>query len=506
MNTNHLRIFSLLVVSQFLMLGGNAFGQELQWSDQIFRQTLPQFERSVSPESRIPIPNGVSSWGDGITGIVGADGSLTISGSGQAVVGLELISPGGFLQPIPDGAGGAPDPNPFQILLSNTNEQVTLGVLGDGLILDGSIQLGAGYVGEDPLNELFAQWGRGVDVIEFPVRRQDQQFGTPFNLLPDGRPVNYSEGVYLATIESGTATGTPPDSPADRVDPNDASAMFPGVGSLEVVHPTLGTFVCTGTVIDDTHVLTAGHCFDYDSDGLPDTDIAVDSKFYLNDGGSPSATIDIATVDIHPDFSGFITGGSNDDLAIVTLASAVPSGTTKYAIRTGISDGDVLELVGYGVSGEGDVGGFEILPDLHVKRSGKNVAELFVVDDEGAPVDEVFMYDFDGPEGDGFLGGPSLGNDIESVVRGGDSGGPAFVDFGATKALAGVNTFEFVLEPTTPGTGEFGVLGGGVIIGEAQFGWITSIATGAAAVPEPSASTMILAAIGCIVLFRRKRM
>ena len=502
MKTNN-RIFSLSLVSAFVLISGSAFGQ-LQWSDQVYRQSLPQFERSVSPASMTPIPNGVASYGDGLTGVIGDDGLLTISGSGQTVVGLELTSPGGFLRPIQDGPDGTPSPAPFQILLSNTNQQVTLGSLGDSVIVEGPLTLGVGYDGDSPLRELNAQWGREIDAIDFPVRRQDEQFRTPFNLLANGQPVGYAEGVYLATIEAGSATGSPPDSPADRVDPNDATAMFPGVGSLEVVHPTLGTFVCTGTVIDDTHVLTAAHCFDYDSDGMADVDITVDSKFYLNDGASPSAAIDIASVDIHPDFAGFVTGGANDDLAIVTLDSAVPSGTTTYAIRPGISSGEVLEMVGYGVSGEGDAGGFEILPDLSVKRSGKNVAELFVIDDEGGPDDEVFMYDFDGPVGDGFLGGPSLGNDIESVVRGGDSGGPAFVDDGVMKVLAGVNTFEFVLEPTTPGTGEFGVLGGGVIIGEAQFDWISSIATGAVAVPEPSSASMLVALISCLGLFRRR--
>lgn len=169
-----------------------------------------------------------------------------------------------------------------------------------------------------------------------------------------------------------------------------------------------------------------------------------------------------------------------------------------------MSSGEVLEMVGYGISGQGDVGGVEVLPDLNVKRSGKNAAELFVVDDEGSGLDEVYLYDFDGPTGSGMLGGGTLGNDIETGVRGGDSGGPAFVDVGGERFIAGVNTFEFVLSGVTPPTGEFGVLGGGVLIDEPQWMWISSIATDAQT-PEPSSMAILLAALALLGLLRRQR-
>jgi hypothetical protein len=164
-----------------------------------------------------------------------------------------------------------------------------------------------------------------------------------------------------------------------------------------------------------------------------------------------------------------------------------------------MSSGEVLEMVGYGVSGFGDVGGVEVLPDFHVKRSGKNNADLFVVDDEGSGLDEIFIYDFDGPTGTGLLGGATLGNDIETNVRGGDSGGPAFVEDAGQLLIAGVNTFEFALSGTTPPPGEFGVLGGGVLIDAPQGNWIASI------IPEPTGWAMMVPGLTVMALLRRRR-
>ena len=498
---------NLALAGSAMLLMTNQLHAQLQVSNAQYEVAFPQFLRSVSADSlNVVLPEDSAPFGEGISGVIGEDGLLSLQGTGQSVVGVEFSSLDSLLNPVPSIDGAPASPAPFTLLLSNTPNQVTLGNLGNGVTVDGSLKLPVGYNGTDPRRDLSAQWGRGAEAIDFPVRFQSQQFTTPFNLQEDGRPVTATNGVYMATIEAGSATGSPPDTPADRVDPNDATAQFPGVGSLEVIHPTLGTFICTGSVIDDTHILTAGHCFDLDNDGSPDAGITTSSKFYLNDGSDLSSTIDVASVDIHPDFGGFTSSGANDDLAVVTLDAAVPAGTTKYSIRTtGMSSGEVLEMVGYGISGQGDVGGIEVLPDLSVKRSGSNQADLFVVDDEGSGADEIYLYDFDGPTGDGFLGMGTLGNDIETGVRGGDSGGPAFVDEAGMKVIAGVNTFEFVLFGTTPPTGEFGVLGGGVLIDEDKFTWISSIAPGATnSVPEPHAITLLLPCLALLGLARRR--
>ena len=444
--------------------------------------------------------------GEGVIGIIDQNNQLILSDyvGGQLFAGYDLQSEAGLLSRLQPAEG---DESPFDIVIADSPNRVSVGNLG----VDNRVELGAraplnvAYTGERPEADLRAVWGRGVEEVPFPVTRFGEVGYTPWNLTPDGDILRYANARFSAVIEAGSATGTPPDSPADRVDPNDATAEFSGVGSFSVVHPTLGEFICSGSVIDDNKILTAAHCWDQDSDGALDAGIVTGSSFFLNDGGSPSSTFGITGVAIHPDFDGFAINGGHDDFAVVTLDSAVPAGTTQYRIRnTGMSASEVVEMVGYGISGHGDVGGIEVLPDFNVKRSGKNEADLFVTDDEGGSHDEVFIYDFDGPTGVGFLGGGTLGNDIETVVRGGDSGGPAFVDESGTRAIAGIASFELVLDGITSPTGEFGVLGGGPMIDDEKWMWIKENAPGARLVPEPSGFALCVPLLIGLLLRKRR--
>lgn len=459
------------------------------------------FEEQVSANSRRVVRTNPG-IGNGIVGTVDRNNRIAISDylGGRVMTGLELQSDEGLLVTAIDAE------TPLSVVQADS-DRITLGAVGEEILVGPSTDLGIAYTGANPSQDITGVWnGRSETPVSFPITRFGEVGYTPYNLDPEGNPLVYSEIFMQATIEAGSATGLPPDSPANRVDPNDATARFAGVGSLQIVHPTLGQFICSASVIDDNKLLTAAHCFDQDSDGVLDAGILAGSSFFLNDGGSPSATRGLSAAVLHPDFDGFNSSGGHDDLAVVTLDSVLPSGTTKYPIRnTGMSFGEVIEMAGYGISGFGDVPGVEVLPDFNVKRAGKNQAELFVTDDDGGTTEQVFIFDFDGPTGTGFLGGATLGNDVETGVRGGDSGSPAFVDVGGTQAIAGVVGFEFILDGITPQTGEFGVMGGGQMIDNEKWLWIKDNAPGAQLVPEPAGECWgILLALACLVLRRRR--
>ncbi|HUE70660.1 MAG TPA: trypsin-like serine protease [Pirellulaceae bacterium] len=277
---------------------------------------------------------------------------------------------------------------------------------------------------------------------------------------------------FHAVIVAGDPNGTPADSPANRVDPNVGDSPFAGVGSLRI-NTRRGAYICTATAIDTTHVLTAGHCVDINNDGRSDKKDGITSIYFqLNlDTDGPTDQIDVSikasSWKPHPDFTGFNRPSVNDDLAVITLGQPLPPTVPIYALAsTDMSAGQThLYMVGYGQSGDG-VSGYTLGASWTVKRTGENMVDAFYgQDDAGKPAaNEVFRFDFDGPTGNGTFGGGTLGNDRETTLGGGDSGGPSFVLVeGADPALAssyqliGVNTF-------TQGSNapKFGSLGGGI--------------------------------------------
>jgi hypothetical protein len=93
------------------------------------------------------------------------------------------------------------------------------------------------------------------------------------------------------------------------------------------------------------------------------------------------------------------------------------------------------------------------------------------------------------------MGGPTLGNTLETSVSGGDSGSPAFIqDSSGIWRLAGVNTFTFTsMQKQTAST--FGTGGGGMLV-SSYADWIDGII--ATPVPEPSTYVLLLVGLGLI--------
>ena len=172
-----------------------------------------------------------------------------------------------------------------------------------------------------------------------------------------------------------------------------------------------------------------------------------------------NAHIAITKVKIHPDFTGFGNPSVNDDIAVLTLARDLPRGVPTYDLPDGeLTQGMVFTTVGYGRSGDG-IYGYNTPASFHIKRVGENTADAFFgQDDAGRPeANEVFHFDYDGPNGNGPLGGETLGNDRETTIGAGDSGGPAFADAEGGLTLMGMVTY--VQGADAP---KFGSMGGGV--------------------------------------------
>lgn len=259
---------------------------------------------------------------------------------------------------------------------------------------------------------------------------------------------------------SAIMAGVEPDAPDRRIDPNFSISTWASVGSVVVNGRPY-----SGVLVTRRHVLTAAHVAGSDPAAL---------AFVLNFGGNATHRLAVAGIHRHPDWAGFDPKKPNDDLAVLVLAEPAPPDVPVYPIGVGaVPSGVRFTAVGYGASGQGDQGA-SVPASESVKRVGENTADAFVADDEGGREIEAFVFDFDGPGAPNALGGPGLGNDVETSFAGGDSGSPSFVRTARGWVLFGINTFIFAFPqgPTTLST--FGTGGGGVILG-AYRDWILGV-------------------------------
>jgi hypothetical protein len=316
-----------------------------------------------------------------------------------------------------------------------------------------------------------------------------------------------SIGPVAATVDKAIVVGdpcsSPPVTPADRVDENVPSSPFAGVVSINPISDD-GSYLCSGVVISDRHILTAGHCADDDDDGQANLDLA-QTRIVFNHQASPVIYTGIDAVDLHPDYTGFNNPAINDDIAVITLGEPIPAGVPIYPmVDEPFVHVEGIIMAGYGRSGNG-VTGDTVGASFFVKRTGQNLVTRAQLDDEGSGLLEVFAYDFDGPDAntDAYGDGNSLGNFFETTIAPGDSGGPSFLwdDDGDAVleidelTVFGINTF-------SGSTGEgpdaplFGSVAGGMAVASYR-PFIDEI------VPEPTALSLL--AGGMMAMLRRRR-
>lgn len=281
--------------------------------------------------------------------------------------------------------------------------------------------------------------------------------------------VNDSQGIL-----AGDEFSLPIDNPNLRRIYGDS---FNYVGSLEI-NTGSQTYYGTSTALSQNWVLSAGHNFDINDDGILDQNL--DIKLYLSEFNSytPESII------LHPNFSGFSNPNLEYDLALIRFNQNLPI-TTFPNLGSNLYENDIVSLIGYGKSGYGNYG-YTVPASLNQKRLGYNI-----IDSLSGINRSVFNYDFDHPLTTGELNG-SLGNELESIIAGGDSGGPLLKN----NNLVGINTF------TSGYGGYFGDTGGGISLNN-EWNWIES--TTGITIPEPSSIFLVGGAFISLLFYNRNK-
>lgn len=293
-----------------------------------------------------------------------------------------------------------------------------------------------------------------------------------------GTPAGHA--AVSATILAGGETDLPPDTPSGHLD---TAREFPFVGALAISNG-VQSYKGSAVALSRDWILTAGHNVDLNDDGMPDATWS--GTFNLPGYGS----FDVGQVFTHPAFTGFARPSVNDDLALLHLSSSLPA-SLLYPGFGASGTGDLITLVGFGRSGYGSYG-YTTNASLTERRFGSNIIDSLQLDDEGSGRAEVFRYDFDAPATTGQAGG-SLGNDIETIIGPGDSGGAALKWTVNGWQLVGINTY------TEGYGGRFGDTGGGVLVAPYQ-DWINQT-TG---IPEARVGEMLMLTIALGMLMRHR--
>ncbi|RKX38995.1 MAG: hypothetical protein DRP64_14840 [Verrucomicrobia bacterium] len=274
-------------------------------------------------------------------------------------------------------------------------------------------------------------------------------------------------------ILAGGEFDLPSDSPSNRLD---TEGIYSFVGSLEIASGGYN-YYGSASALSPHWVLTAGHNVDFNDNGQVDDGLSI--NLHLPGFGSYSAS----SYTIHPDFTGFGNPSIHHDLSLLYFDDPLPN-LLFPTLGNPLALGDTATLVGYGRSGYGSYG-YTTGASLTDRRMGFNIIDGFETETSSGGI--LFRYDFDDPDSSG-----SLGNDLETLIGPGDSGGSLLIG----NALVGVNTF------TEGYGGLFGDFGGGIAL-NTEWDWIHE--TTGLVVPEPASVFLLSVGFGFVLFHLRSR-